>query len=79
MPKELEEAVQMYRDSRTPGYQGLPVRIQFVDYLISFSGVLSSIISPYLYTRLSIREVTKRFPKIGYTMLQERLSGRVQG
>ena len=82
-PKEMEEAVNMYRNSRVPGYKGKPVS-DSVCRLISFSGVLSSIqktgsLYHIFILQLSIREVARQFPKIGYTILQGRLSGRVLG
>ena len=59
--------------------------ILFVDLesrLISFSGLLYEIPDHRRSTfilQLSIREVARHFPKIGYTTLQGRLSGRVVG
>ena len=52
--------------------------------VIDFSGVLSSVqktgsLYHIFLLQLSIREVARQFPKIGYTTLQGRLSGRVLG
>ena len=89
-PQEMEEAIKMYRDSRAPAYKGQPVSdpvCRLTDFFFRcvvfchFSVLINQITIPFflLLLQLSIRAVASRFPTIGYTILQGRLCGRVQG